>query len=218
MLAVLEALQMSTEDQENRYFPASPPLKISIGGTKSLGGEQKSPKSKRAKDNYRRAISEYAASPDDGETVDERSKSASPRGKEVDLRGFSLDSPISTPKKRKDKKGNKSGKKRSFLREAFSFRRKGSGRIARLFSSRKKLVDSSLKYLLQVSPQGIVKIWTTNVQGKEKNVSLLVTSTTTAVDVTKTVLEKLEMIEDVNCYHLVQSHSSKSGLFHVLFF
>ena len=197
---------MSTEDQENKYLP-SPSPKLSGRGRK------KSEKSKKAKENYRRAVSEYSPSTEKDGVANERSKSASPSRKKHNMRGASVDSSPSVGGK--EKKGLK---KKSFLKGAFSFRRNGSGRLARLFSSRKKLVDSSLKYLLQSSPQGIVKIWTYAVEegsgSKAEDssaVSLLVTSSTTAKDVTKTLLEKLDMIEDVNCFYLVQSHSSKSG-------
>ena len=196
ILAVLEALKMSSEDQENRYLPASPPLKL------STGVKQKSPKKK--KNDYRRTVSEYTASCDNDEMEEERSKSASP----FKMNHY-LDSPA-TNGKSKDKKP--SMKKKSFLKEAFSFRRKGQGRLSRLFSSRKKLVDSSLKYMLQSTPQGIVKIWTNGIKDVEINdVPLLITSTTTSLEVTKTVIEKLELAVDVNCYYLVQSYNTKTG-------
>eukprot|EP00795_Rhopilema_esculentum_P015110 gene15110-6291_t len=205
MLAILEALRMSTEDQENKYLP-SPSPKLSGGGRK------KSEKSTKGKENYRRAVSEYSPSTEKDGVANERSKSVSPSRKKHNIRGASVDSSPSVGGK--EKKGLK---KKSFLKGAFSFRRNGSGRLARLFSSRKKLVDSSLKYLLQSSPQGVVKIWTYAVEAGSGSkaedssaVSLLVTSSTTAKDVTKTLLEKLDMIEDANCFYLVQSHSSKS--------
>ena len=201
MLAVLEVLKMSSEDQENRYLPSSTPPKL------SAGTKQKSPKSKKAKGNYRRAISEYTGSSGKDEFDEERSKSASPFKKPDDT--WDLDA---TGENNEAKKS--SLKKRSFLKEAFSFHRKKPGRLSKLFSSRKKLVDSSLKYLLETTPQGVIKIWTNGIKESEMdNVPLLVTSTTTSLEVTKTVIEKLELAVDVNCYYLVQSHSTKSGEF-----
>ena len=205
MLAVLEVLKMSSEDQENRYLPSSTPPKL------STGVKQKSPKSKKEKGNYRRAMSEHAASIDKPDIDQERSKSTSPTKRSDGV--WDLDATKSNEKHTKS-----SGKKRSFLKEAFSFRRKRSGRLSKLFSSRKKLVDSSLKYLLQTTPQGIIKIWTNGVKDVGlDNVSLLVTATTTSVEVTRTVLEKLDLVVDANSYYLVQSYSRKSGQISTLF-
>lgn len=204
MLAVLEALKMSSEDQENHYLPNSPPPKLSTGMRK------KSSKTKKKKGSYRRTLSEFRASSDNNNLEKERSQSASPIKRTDENRiGHYLVSPKTGQKEEKAKKS--SFKKTSFLKEAFSFRRR-SGRLSRLFGSRKKLVDSSLKYLLQSAPQGIVKIWTIAIKGLETtDVSLLVTSTTTSLEVTKSVIEKLALAVDCNCYYLVESHSSKSG-------
>ena len=210
MLAVLEALKMSSEDQENRYLPSPTPPQLSSGVKKAA-----SQNSKKAKGDYRRAMSEHTSSSGKLERDEERSKSASPIKGSYDI----WDQGGGDSERPNDRGKKTSMKKRSFLKEAFSFRRKRSGKLSKLFSSRKKLVDSSLKYLLQTTPQGVVKIWTTHVNEVEAdNVALLVTSTTTSLEVTKTVLEKLELAVDVNCFYVAQSHSTKSGLFlHSLF-
>ena len=201
MLAVLEVLKMSSDDQENRYLPSSTPPKL------STGTKQKSPKSKKTKGNHRRAMSEHRNSSEKHELDEERSKSTSPFKKADDVWDSDAAGENQGVKK-------SSVKKKSFLKEAFSFHRKRPGRLSKLFSSRKKLVDSSLKYLLQTTPQGVIKIWTNGMKEVDmKNVPLLVTSTTTSLEVTKTVIEKLELAVDVNCYYLVQSHSTKSGKF-----
>lgn len=211
MLAVLEVLRMSSEDQDNRYMPTSPPPKL------STEIKQKSVDKKKKSSNYRRTKSAYESSPDKDDVVVERSRSVSTLKTSNEKRTEYLNDEPETPQVgRKDKKS--SLKKKSFLKEAFSFRRKGNGRLSRLFGSRKKLIDSSLKYLLQNAPQGIVKVHTNRIDGLEKSdVPLLVTVTTTSLEVTKTVLEKLELAVDHNCYSLVQSHSTKSGKLYLLF-
>eukprot|EP00794_Sanderia_malayensis_P013855 gene13855-15303_t len=215
MLAVLEALYMPSEDSDNRYLPPSPSPKLSPRNKKISAAKSKATN----KDNYRRALSEclptsYEDGNDDdydsegnpvcGDSPELRSKSASPtRRRVLNSLGMSLDAGLS---KENDAKSKKTSKKRSFL-NAFSFRRKGLGK---LFHSRKKLVDSSLKYLLQASPQGVVRVLAHKSEVESTFVPLLVTVTTTAVEITKTVLEKLEIVEDPNCFYIVQAHSSKS--------
>ena len=87
MLALLEALKMSSEDNENHYLePAESPT-ISPRSKKNAG------KSKSAKENYRRAVSEYIEPHEDEDVYqDKRSKSTSPTRTSVSvflfLRGF----------------------------------------------------------------------------------------------------------------------------------
>ena len=79
-------------------------------------------------------------------------------------------------------------------------------------------VVSSIQYSLYLIFQGIIKIFVNKTESESSDVSLLVTLSTTAVEITRTVLEKLELVEDPNCYHLVQAHTSKSSKAPVIFY
>jgi len=121
MLAVLEALKMSSEDQENRYLPSPTPPQLSSGVKKAA-----SQNSKKAKGDYRRAMSEHKSSSGKLERDEERSKSASPIKGSYDI----WDQGGGDSERPNDRGKKTSMKKRSFLKEAFSFRRKRSGKLS----------------------------------------------------------------------------------------
>ena len=84
-----------------------------------------------------------------------------------------------------------------------------SSRLSKLFGPKK--LNPTMQYLLQVGPQGILRVWPRALSEETNYCSFMVSMTTTSVQVVKLVLDKYNTIEDPRRFYISEVQLAKGG-------